>query len=141
MGPRDDLDATTEVRIDAGHDGACAERSGAERRQAPREPGRCTVRCRLVTPEGVAGEWVAWVADVSAKGIALILPHRFEHCAPLELELVDPPPGCPSVRRRALVVHATPREPGVWLVGAAFGTPLTPWELQQLRPATPDVRP
>lgn len=66
--------------------------------------------------------------DLSAAGVGVVLPHRVEAGTVMQVEL-------PDQRRQVLhlkrlrVIHATPRPDGTWLVGGAFGQPLSSDEL------------
>ena len=101
--------------------------SARERRVAVRYPGNPDAACRAYTPS--AGVYTAWVRDISATGIALLLPSEFEPGALLTLELENADQGVSCVLR-ARVVHALEVPPdGHWLHGCAFEKPLTAEEL------------
>ena len=70
-----------------------------------------------------------WVRDISATGIALLVPCEFEPGAALTLELENSDRGVSRVVR-ARVVHALEVPPDRrWLHGCAFERPLTAEEL------------
>ncbi len=98
-----------------------------ERRVAVRYPGNPDAACRAYSP--VAGIYTAWVRDISATGVALLLPCEFEPGAIVTLELDNSDQGVSRVLR-ARVVHAleVPPDPR-WLHGCAFERPLTAEEL------------
>jgi hypothetical protein len=99
-----------------------------ERRVAVRYPGNPDAACRAVCP--VAGVYTAWVRDISATGVALLVACEFEPGALLTLELDNALAGVSCVVR-ARVVHALEVPPdGRWLHGCAFDKPLTAEELR-----------
>jgi PilZ domain len=98
-----------------------------ERRVAVRYPGNPDAACHAYTPS--AGVYTAWVCDISATGVALLVPCEFEPGALLTLELENAEQNVSCVLR-AQVVHALEVPPdGRWLHGCAFEKPLTAEEL------------
>jgi hypothetical protein len=98
-----------------------------ERRVAVRYPGNPDAACRAYSP--AAGVYTAWIRDISATGVALLLPCEFEPGALLTLELDNARAGVSRVVR-ARVVHALEVPPdGRWLHGCAFEKPLTAEEM------------
>jgi hypothetical protein len=99
-----------------------------ERRVAVRYPGNPDAACRAYCP--AAGVYTAWVRDISATGVALLVPCEFEPGARLTLELDNALAGV-STTVRARVVHALEVPPdGRWLHGCAFDKPLSAEELR-----------
>jgi hypothetical protein len=99
-----------------------------ERRVAVRYPGNPDAACRAHSPS--AGVYPAWVRDISATGIALLVPAEFEPGAILTLEIENAGRGVSCVVR-ARVVHALEVPPDRrWLHGCAFERPLTADELR-----------
>ena len=99
----------------------------SERRVAVRYPGNPDAACRAYSP--TAGVYTAWVRDISATGVALLVPCEFEPGAVLTLELENSDRGISRVLR-AHVVHALEVPPDRrWLHGCAFERPLTAAEL------------
>jgi hypothetical protein len=98
-----------------------------ERRVAVRYPGNTDAACRAYSPS--AGVYTAWVRDISATGVALLISCEFEPGALLTLELENSDRGVSRVLQ-ARVVHALEVPPaGRWLHGCAFESPLTDEEL------------
>ncbi len=99
-----------------------------ERRVAVRYPGNPDAVCRAYAP--AAGVYTAGVRDISATGVALLLPCEFDPGALLTIELENDAQGVGRVLR-ASVVHVievpTDRR---WLHGCAFERPLTDEELR-----------
>jgi hypothetical protein len=96
---------------------------------------------RPVEPEA---PWQARLRDVSAYGLALMLPHPVEPSTVLTADLESPERG---VVRNVLarVVHVTAREPGQWVVGCALISELSDEDLRRFhaeraRPAATDCR-
>jgi PilZ domain len=99
-----------------------------ERRVAVRYSVNPDAACRAHAPS--AGIYSAWVRDISATGIALLLPCEFEPGVVLTLELGNPEQGVASMVR-ARIVHALEVPPdGRWLHGCAFERDLTDAELR-----------
>ena len=86
--------------------------------------------CRAL-PDGLGDRWLATVRDVSAGGVGLLLPRRFEPGALLAVEL---PEGGSARSVLAQVAHATAHGGGQWLVGCRFLSPLDEDELRALAP-------
>jgi hypothetical protein len=102
--------------------------AGRERRVAVRYPGNPDAACHAYAPS--AGVYSAWVRDISASGIALLIECEFEPGALLTLELENPEQGVRTVLQ-ASVVHALEVPPGErWMHGCAFERPLTEAELR-----------
>jgi hypothetical protein len=98
-----------------------------ERRVAVRYPGNPDAACRAYSPS--AGVYTAWVRDISATGVALLVPCEFEPGALLTLELENAGQGVSCVLQ-ARVVHVLEVPPDRrWLHGCAFERPLTAEEL------------
>jgi hypothetical protein len=103
-------------------------RAWPERRVAVRYPGNSDTACRAYAP--AAGIYTAWVRDISATGISLLLPCEFEPGALLTLELGNADQGV-SCLLLARVVHTLEVPPeGRWLHGCAFERELTDDELR-----------
>jgi hypothetical protein len=106
---------------------ACTSARCGERRVAVRYPGNTDAACRAFAPS--AGVYTAWVRDISATGIALLLDREFERGAVLTLELNNADQGVTAVVQ-ARIIHALEVPPdGRWLHGCAFERPLTAAEL------------
>lgn len=102
--------------------------SSRERRVAVRYPGNPDAACRAYAPS--AGVYPAWVRDISATGVALLVACEFEPGAVLTLELENPTRGV-SIVVKARVVHVLEVPPDRrWLHGCAFERPLTDDELR-----------
>jgi hypothetical protein len=98
-----------------------------ERRVAVRYPGNPDAACRAYAP--CAGVYTAWVRDISATGVALLVPCEFEPGAVLTLELANSDQGVSRVVQ-ARVVHVLEVPPDRrWLHGCAFERPLTAEEM------------
>ncbi len=105
-----------------------AATSGRDRRVAVRYPGNPDAACRAFAPS--AGVYAAWVRDISASGVALMIECEFEPGAVLTVELANQYQQVTTVLR-ASVVHALEVPPGDrWLHGCAFERPLTDDELR-----------
>jgi hypothetical protein len=81
---------------------------------------------------GSAVAWTAVIRDVSARGLGLLLPRRFEPGAVLFVE----PFGLTGYATRVLpakVVRVTARDGGAWLIGCEFLTELREDEVSALR--------
>jgi hypothetical protein len=101
---------------------------GRERRVAVRYPGNPDAACRAYAPS--AGIYSAWVRDISATGVALLIGYEFEPGSLLTIELENAEQGVGSVLR-ARVVYALEVPPDKrWLHGCAFERPLTDEELR-----------
>jgi hypothetical protein len=101
---------------------------GRERRVAVRYPGHPDASCQAYAPS--VGIYSGWVRDISATGIALLLPCEFEPGIQLTLELENAAQGVVRVVP-ARVVHAIAVPPDDrWLHGCAFEQPLTDEELR-----------
>jgi hypothetical protein len=109
--------------------GATPGPSPTQRRASARRRCGRGGSCRTL-PADREGQWPATVRDISAGGVGLLLPRRFEPGVLLAVEL---PEGCPAGSVLARVAHATVRGGGEWLVGCQFLTPLDEDELGLLQ--------
>jgi hypothetical protein len=82
-------------------------------------------------------QWSARVHDLSAGGVGLLLPRRFERGTVLAVEL-QTSTASPSRLLLARVMHATARAGRGWLVGCAWVRGLT---ADQLREVLGDAHP
>jgi hypothetical protein len=101
---------------------------GMDRRVAVRYPGNRDASCQtLATPGGICP---AWVRDISAVGVALLLGREFAADTVLTIELSNAALGVSRVLR-ARVVHTleVPGD-GRWLHGCAFERTLSDDELR-----------
>jgi hypothetical protein len=119
------------------------DKSGPERRRAPRYPSDLKTTCRPLTAREGAS-WPACALNISCSGIALILGRRFEPGTVLAMELEDPF-GAVSRSVVARVIHVHPHEDGTWKHGCAFAAELDDDELrafraERVRPDEPDCR-
>jgi hypothetical protein len=95
-----------------------------ERRARPRFPIDRYVACQA--HETRTG-WLARIRDISQRGIALVLRHRFEPGTELTIELeTNGWPRHLSVR----VIYATRDTKDRWIIGCAFVSQLSEEELQ-----------
>jgi PilZ domain len=116
-----------------------------ERRVALRFPTSLqTAVLPVRRPAEPEAPWQARVRDVSAYGLALMLPHPVEPSTVLTADLESPEQG---VVRNVLarVVHVTAREPGQWVVGCALISEMSDEDLGRFhaaraRPAATDCR-
>jgi hypothetical protein len=75
--------------------------------------------------------WAATLRDISAGGVGLILPRRFEPGMGLQVELGGAGPGTgKTLLARVVYVRHLPE--GNWLLGCAFISPLSEHELDEL---------
>src|SRR5206468_6660093 len=90
------------------------ESPGGERRAAIRYPCDLESSCQPIGREQRADSWPARVGDLSAAGIGLILPRRFEAGTLLVFDLQSQ-----NLSRRLLahVVHAQQHTDGRWMLG------------------------
>jgi hypothetical protein len=91
------------------------------------------VTCRSAGPIRDVG-WPGKVANISAGGLGLLLPHRFERGIELAIEIMKGT----GIRRTVIarVAHVTPVLTSgnpVWLIGCAFAEPLTEGELKAIQ--------
>ena len=101
---------------------------GLDRRVAVRYPGNPDASCQAITAP--AGILAAWVRDISAVGVALLINREFPSDTVLTIELNNALHGVSCVLR-ARVVHTLELPPdGRWLHGCAFERTLTDQELQ-----------
>jgi hypothetical protein len=101
---------------------------GLDRRVAVRYPGNPDAACQAITSP--AGILPAWVRDISAVGVALLINREFAAGTVLTIELSNPVQGVACLLR-ARVVHTLELPPdGRWLHGCAFERTLTDQELQ-----------
>jgi len=101
---------------------------GLDRRVALRYPGNRDASCQTFASAG--GLCPAWVRDISAVGVALLISREFAPGTVLAIELNNTPQGV-SCMLRARVVHTLELPPdGRWLHGCAFERPLTDEELR-----------
>ena len=92
-------------------------------------------RCHLASPAHLATAdteqpVLAWIHNLSATGVGLLLEQPLEAATPLELELFTA--GGARVTAHGRAVHATRRADGTWLVGCELYQPLTPDEMDAL---------
>jgi hypothetical protein len=101
---------------------------GLDRRVAVRYPGNRDASCQtFVSPAGICP---AWVRDISAVGVALLVNREFAPDTVLTIELNNAARGVSCVLR-ARVVHTLELPPdGRWLHGCAFERTLTDAELR-----------
>jgi hypothetical protein len=100
---------------------------GLDRRVAVRYPGNADASCQAYASAG--GLLPAWVRDISAVGVALLINREFASGTVLTIELDNPVRGVSRVLR-ARVVHTLELPPdGRWLHGCAFERTLTDEEL------------
>src|SRR5579884_1264621 len=101
---------------------------GRDRRVAVRYPGNPDTSCQAVTPSD--GAWPAWVRDISASGIAVLLDREFPPGTVVVIELDNPDQGV-ACAVRARVIHALELPPDDrWLHGCAFERELSAHELR-----------
>jgi hypothetical protein len=101
---------------------------GLDRRVAVRYPGNPDASCQTIAAPG--GICPAWVRDISAVGVALLIGREFKPGTVLTIELINDHQGV-SCALRARVVHTLELPPdGRWLHGCAFERPLTDEELR-----------
>jgi hypothetical protein len=88
--------------------------------------------------------WPAQVRDISAFGIGLLVPRRFEPGTLLSMTLEN---SAQNVARHvvARVIHATAQNGGRWRLGCALACELSdeelrPFAIQRVEPSGPDVR-
>ncbi len=99
----------------------------SDRRVAVRHDASPETACQAVAPSwGVV--YAAWVRDLSASGIGLIVECLLEAGTWLTVELDNAGPGA-SLRLRARVIHAMEMPNEHWLHGCAFERELTDDEL------------
>lgn len=98
----------------------------SERRAAVRYLCHLATPARIILPNQLP-PWIAWVYNLSDLGVGLQLEQPIAPQTLLELELVGT--GHQKVQRQAVVVHATPRYTGRWLVGCRLMQPLTAQEM------------
>jgi hypothetical protein len=110
------------------HSNQRAPVGGLDRRVALRYPGNPDASCQaIMTPGGICP---AWVRDISAVGVALLINREFAAGTLLTIELDNPIRGVSCVLR-ARVVHTLELPPdGRWLHGCAFERTLTDDELR-----------
>jgi hypothetical protein len=102
--------------------------SGLDRRVAVRYPANPNASCHAAVASG--GSCTAWVRDISAVGVALLIAREFPTGTILTIELEN------ALHRvncviRARVVHTLEVPPdGRWLHGCAFERTLTDEELR-----------
>jgi hypothetical protein len=102
--------------------------SGLDRRVAVRFPANPDASCHAAPASG--GSCTAWVRDISAVGVALLIAREFAPGIVLTIELEN------AIRQvscviRARVVHTLEIPPdGRWLHGCAFERTLTDEELR-----------
>ena len=102
-----------------------------ERRLEVRFPSRLKGACRAVGGDQDVS-WMAQVKDISASGIGLLLPRRFERGTVLAVEWPQPKANRP--RRLLLrVVRVQALSRGQWLVGCTFASRLSEDEVEDLR--------
>src|SRR5437763_71888 len=99
-----------------------------DRRVAVRYPGNPDASCQaFAAPDGVCP---AWVRDISASGVAVLIGREFAADTVLTIELENPIQGVVSALR-ARVVYALEIPPeDRWLHGCAFERELTDDELR-----------
>jgi hypothetical protein len=101
---------------------------GMDRRVAVRYPGNRDASCQAIV--GPGGICPAWVRDISAVGVALLVSREFPAGTVLTMELDNPILGVSRVLK-ARVVHTLELPPdGRWLHGCAFERTLTEEELR-----------
>jgi hypothetical protein len=101
---------------------------GVERRASARHLCDFESSCRALL-SGHASTWPATTRDISAGGLGLLLPRRFEPGVLLAVEVAV---GREARSLLVRVVHATPQAGGGWLVGCRFLTPLDESELRAI---------
>jgi hypothetical protein len=104
-----------------------------ERRAWLRFPSEQDILCLPVAGRPIGEPEVAWmgkVRDVSPAGIGLSMSRPFEPGAELIIELSVKAKGTLDLPVR--VIHATPDEKGLWIIGCRFIFQLTEEELQTL---------
>ncbi len=111
-------------------DAALRNPSGQERRVAVRHSCGPETYCQMIDPAD-AGVWPAWIRDLSATGIGLLIARRCEPGSVVAIELENSVQGV-SPRLVARIIHALEYPNGHWLHGCAFTRPLTDEELQAL---------
>lgn len=90
----------------------------------------CTRGVRAYAPSNSADKgWAGTTRNISMGGIGVLLERSFDSGSVLALE-VDGPPGLPSWKLEGKVIHATPQDPEVWLIGLEFSKPLGEADLQ-----------
>jgi hypothetical protein len=95
---------------------------------AVRYPGNPDADCRAFAP--LAGPFGAWVRDISASGVSLLLPREFEPGTLLTLEFENPDQGVNAVLGARVVYSLEVPPDGRWLHGCAFERELTDHELR-----------
>jgi hypothetical protein len=99
---------------------------------------RATVRYRC--PPATAGRVYlaedlefqrAWLQDLSATGIGLLMTKPLEHGLSVAIQLVSPN-SSKNYSLSAHVVHSTQESGGDWIIGFQFAKPLTPDEVDDL---------
>jgi serine/threonine protein kinase len=109
---------------------ARATKSSYERRATARLASTKEGRCQPLRA-GEGGKWQVAVRDVSADGVGLVLPRRFEPRTVLVLELVAKEDE-PAQRFLVRVVRVVPTSGRRWLHGCVFANRLSDEEVQAL---------
>jgi hypothetical protein len=98
-----------------------------DQRVAVRFAGNYKTSCQLLKDK--EGEWLpAWVRDISATGINVLMERQFEPGTLLLLELENPETQKFS-RTEMVVIHTMECPNGDWFHGGAFAKELSPEEL------------
>jgi hypothetical protein len=100
-----------------------------ERRQAERHVCQISTTYHTLA-ETASQSRLAWIADISLLGLALVMGHPVRPTARLGVE-VRSPDGAFSYLLVVRVVRTVPYRDG-WLAGCAFDRPLTDDELENL---------
>jgi hypothetical protein len=117
--------------------------SADERRAVLRRAPRPAMSVLAVSPDGGPAEQ-AWVRDISAVGLGLLLPNRLDFGTQLLIDLETATRGVVhSVLAR--VAHVTRQPDGQWLIGCALvgeldDDVLTAFQASRVRPANSDCR-
>jgi hypothetical protein len=74
---------------------------------------------------------LATIHNISREGVGFFLGHNLETGAAVQVELLNS--GASFWHLKATrVIHVTPQQEGIWLIGTVFFHPLTETELQDL---------
>src|SRR5438132_9147820 len=103
--------------------------AGPERRQAVRHACQISTAYHTLA-EASSHPRLAWIADISLLGLALVAGHPIRPTTRLGVE-VRSPDGAFSYLLVVRVVRTVPYRDG-WLAGCAFDRPLTDDELENL---------
>jgi hypothetical protein len=103
-----------------------------EKRRAPRHPAAPSTACVVAEAGRTGPRYRAWVRDLSATGLCLLMPARFAAGTLLAVELRNEKTGF-SLSKSVQVAQADICCPNdAWLHGCAFVGELTTAELQGL---------